>query len=131
MDGTFLRICGIGVLCAISAFALHRQSTEFSSLVRLCGGLLLVGALIIWFSDLPEQMTSLLDAEGLGEYATLMLKAVGLALLSSTCADVCRECGAPQIATGVENAGNLAILFLCLPLLRELLQDAEALLEWG
>lgn len=91
----------------------------------------MVGALVIWFSDLPDQMTSFLEAEGLGEYATLMFKAIGLAILSTTCADVCRECGASQIATGVETAGNLAILSLCLPLLRELLQDAEVLLEWG
>ena len=91
----------------------------------------MVGALVVWFSDLPIQMTSFWEAEGLGEYASLMLKAVGLAIVCSTCADVCRECGAPQIATGVESAGNLAILSLCLPLLRDLLLDAEALLEWG
>ena len=91
----------------------------------------MVGALVIWFSDLPSQITSLLAEAELLEYASLMLKAVGVAMLSSVCADVCRECGAPQIATGVESAGNLAILFLCLPILRELLQDAEALLEWG
>ena len=66
----------------------------------------------------------------LGEYASLMIKAVGIAVICATCGDVCRECGAASVASGVETAGNLAILGLCLPLLRELLDDAALLLQW-
>ena len=131
VDGTFWRVCGLGVLCAVSAFFLHRQSAQMATLVRIGGGILLVGALIVWFSGMPSELTALLESASLWEYASLMLKAVGVAVLCAVCADVCRECGAPQIATGVETAGNLAILGLCLPLLQELIADAEALLSLG
>lgn len=131
VDGTLLRVCGVGILCAVSGLLLHRQNGELSSLLRVAGGLLIMGIALVSFGTLPEEMESLLNVGNLREYATLMLKAVGIAVLCATCGEICRECGASGVAKGVELVGNLAILGLCLPLLQELIRDAAALLDWG
>ena len=131
MDGTLLRVCGIGVLCAVSGLLLHRKNGEFSSLIRVAGSLLIVGGVWMGLRELPEALSAAMREGALGEYASLMLKALGVATVCATCGDVCRECGAPSVASGVELAGNFAILGLCLPLLQELIHDAFVLLEWG
>ena len=115
----------------MSALLLQKKEGELASLVRTAGVLLVVGFLAVRLGAMPVGIASLLEEGGVGEYAAIMLKALGLALASHTCASVCRECGAASVAAGVEAAGNLGILALCLPLLEELVQNAQALLTWG
>ena len=60
-------------------------------------------------------------------YAELLLSAVGIAALTGVCAEVCRDCREPTIASYVETAGRLEILLLCIPLIREILASVAAL----
>lgn len=130
MGEELLRICGIGVLCALSALLLQKKEGELAALLRTAGILLVVGFLTVRLGALPNGLAAFLEEGDVGEYAAIMLKALGIALVSHTCASVCRECGAATVATGVEAAGNLGILLLCLPLLEELVQNAQVLLTW-
>ena len=50
-----------------------------------------------------------------------MLKALGMALVSKLCADVCRDSGETALAGGVESAGRIAILVLSLPTFAKIL----------
>ena len=124
-----LGICGIAILCAVSALLLRVKSGEFATLLRVAGILLIVGMILWMAEDVLGSFDDVLDAGALGEYALVMLKAIGIALLCSTCGNICRDCGESTIASGVEIAGNLMILSLCLPLIREILGYAAELLS--
>ena len=63
------------------------------------------------------------------EYAAIMLKGLGAAILTHICALTCRECGKPSLADTVELAGKLEIFILCLPLIKKISETAAALLE--
>lgn len=65
----------------------------------------------------------------ISEYAAVMLKGLGAALITHGCASVLRECGRPSLADCVEFAGKLEILLLCLPLISQILKTAAELLE--
>ncbi len=65
----------------------------------------------------------------LADYATIMLKGLGVAVITRICASVCRETSRGAIAEYVELAGRLEILLLCLPLMSRILGAAAELFE--
>ncbi len=65
----------------------------------------------------------------LADYAAIMLKGLGVAVITRICSSVCRESGRGGIAEYVELAGRLEILLLCLPLMSRILSAASELFE--
>ena len=61
--------------------------------------------------------------------AEFLLKALGIAVLTQCCAELCRESGESGVANGVELAGKVEILLLALPLIAEILSTARELLS--
>ena len=123
-----LKLCGIGVLCALAAVIMKQIKGEYSALVRLCGTLIIFGALALTAADIFSDVGGILLEDGLSGYARIMAKALGLALLSRICADICRDIGEGAVGSGIELGGKLAILSLCIPLIGELIGYARQLL---
>ena len=63
------------------------------------------------------------------EYLPYLLKSMGISLLSSTAADLCRDSGESAVATKLELLGKCEIIVLSIPLLKELLSLAEELMR--
>jgi len=124
-----LKICGLGVLCALVGIILRHIKGEFAPLVRVCGMVLIFGMAIIAASDIFSELEALLLGDAVSGYAVLMLKALGIALISKISADICRDSGEGAIGSGVELGGKLVILSMCIPLIKELTGYAIELLE--
>ena len=74
-------------------------------------------------------ISDILSGGSVSEYASVMLKGFGVALISHICATVCRDLGKATIADLVETAGKLEIFILCIPLISDILRTAASLLE--
>lgn len=59
-----------------------------------------------------------------GEYFPYVLKSVGIGFLSQIAADVCADAGERSAATGIQTAGKLGILTVCMPLIKRILEAA-------
>ena len=109
------RICGVALLCAVGGAVVGNAVGGARVAVRLAGITLIFGALMGMLdgaSAVLEETVMLGKAYGYGE---LMLKGLGIATLCRICADVCRDCGEPTAAAGVESAGKIGMLLLALP----------------
>ena len=131
MSGDLLRICGLAVLCLAASLLLSKMGGDFVGLVRLGGSILLFGTLIFGLGEIIEALRELFSAGGAERYADRMIRALGLALLTAICSDLCRDTGENTLASGVEMAGKLAIVWVSLPLVEEILQMASEILELG
>ena len=49
-------------------------------------------------------------------YVATMLKGLGVAFISEICAGICRDFGKNTLADGVDLAGKLEIILLCVPM---------------
>lgn len=126
-----LRICGFALLCASTGVLLARWQSEYASLVRI-GGILLLGAFLIGgMSRGVETVLSLFGADAVTPYARVMLRALGIGLLVRLCAEICGECGAGSLSMAVELTGKLFILILCIPLIQDILALADRILQMG
>ena len=119
-----LAVAGITAMAVIK-----RWNGDFLPLLRIALLLLLMGAVSTWLAPLVAYLKNLTEASGMNEHATLLFKALGIAWLTQTCADLCRESGEGGAATGVELAGRIQLLLLCLPLLDQILEITKKLLS--
>ena len=67
----------------------------------------------------------------ISDYAEVVFKGLGAALVTHICSAICRETGRSSLADGVEFAGKIEILLLSLPLVRELLSTVSELMSLG
>lgn len=129
-----LKVCGIAVLCVIALMVTTRLGNfGIGTAIRLCGGLLIFGVFVVVLKDNLEMLESVLTSSGADTSHVvrafdLMLKALGVALLSKLCADICRDCGENTLASGVEGVGRVAIFSLTLPVISEIIEYASRML---
>lgn len=126
-----LTFCMLGIVGVAAALIVKQWKSDFLPLIRI-GVVVLFGlAAIRAGAPLVTYLSSLMEQSGTEEYAGILFKALGIAILSQFCADICRECGENAAANGVEWTGKVEILLLCLPLIHEILRLAQAFFELG
>ncbi|MBQ7376292.1 MAG: hypothetical protein IJW52_05365 [Clostridia bacterium] len=120
-----MKVCGVSLLGCVCLCIFGRLASGFSALLRIGVALAVFGAVVYMLSQSIKDIFAL-GSELVGnaiasETLVLMLKALGMALVSKLCADVCRDSGETALAGGVESAGRIAILVLSLPTFAKIL----------
>ena len=123
-----LKLCGVGLLCAMVAVLLKQIKEEYAPIVRAAGVVLIFGAVALWTADMLSEIGDMSFSDGIGAYGKIMMKALCLALISKISGDICRDMGESAVGGGIELGGRLAILALCLPLIGELMGYAGELM---
>ena len=123
----WLKVCG-GALLLLLAIVLLKSAKGDALPLQWTGILGLFGATFLLLQPVFTWLLSLCEAWGMSGTATIMLKGLGIAMLTQICADLCRQTGEGGIAGGVEMVGRAELLLLCLPLMRELFDVAVELL---
>ena len=129
MYGQIFRICGVALLCAALGAVLGNALGGVRIALRLAGATLIFGVLL---GMLDSAGTMLEETVALGSvygYGELMLKGLGIAVLCRICSDICRDCGEPTAAAGVESAGKIGLLILALPAVGEVLEQVYGLID--
>ena len=117
-------LSGIAILAAILAVMLKKYNPEYSILISLGAGALLLWMILSKISPAISQIRELISAAGIsGEY--------GVILLTQLSADSCRDAGEGALAAKVELAGKLFIVILALPLFQQIAGSALSLIGGG
>lgn len=131
-----LKGVGLALVAIIALLVLREISGRFTVLVKLAAVVLLfalvVGELSVILGSLTEDIRKVISQdEFLNSSVSVMLKALGVALIGKICSDICRECGENGIAEGVEMLSGVVILSLSLPMLSKILSFASEILQRG
>lgn len=129
MTDMLVRICGIALLCVIAGMILKHMGGDMAIFARIAGCILIFAMIIPVLGELVDGVRDLIEKNGIDTYASVMLKSLGVAILSRICSDICRDCGEGSLAGGVELAGKAVILLLCIPLIGEIIGYASWILE--
>jgi stage III sporulation protein AD len=125
----WLRILGCGLLCTVAIAVLKLTGRDGGLPLQWTGIVMLSGAGIALLEPVLAFAGTLAAASGVSETAALLLRALGVTLLTQLCADLCRQSGEGALGSGVEMAGKAELMLLCLPYLQRLVDTAKELLE--
>jgi stage III sporulation protein AD len=115
------QVVAAGVLCAVLALTVKKQSPEIALIITLSASVL------IFFMTLPllaeamgimRRVGELLDNGG--RYVSLAVKVIGVAYLAELGASVCLDAGESAVAAKIELAGRVTILVLAAPVIMDL-----------
>ena len=118
-----MRLSALCLTGALLAVLLKRTNPDMALLLALavCGAVLLLLAEPL--QEIRDFFTQLSDWGGLPvELFAPLVKTVGIALVSRTGSDLCKDAGEGSLAAFVEVAGSAAAVLVALPLLRMVLQ---------
>ncbi|MBR6679902.1 MAG: stage III sporulation AC/AD family protein [Clostridia bacterium] len=133
MNEDMLKICALAFLCISVCVIIRVVSGAVATAVRMAGIILVLGGVVIMISGVVADARSIVESfsgnSQITRYWSVMLRALGIAVLCRICTDVCRDCGESAIAGGVETAGKISILALSLPMIEEIIEYARDLLS--
>ena len=116
----FLAVSAGAALLALTVRSAHREMGAVFSL--LCGAALLL-MLTDKLSGAVEAFTDMAKLAEIGtEQMQLILKALGIAMLSEFAAQACRDAGEEGIALRVEMGGKVMLMLLSLPVMEQITQ---------
>ena len=128
---TILKLCMVALLMLASTSVIKQWKADFLPLIRI-GAVVLFGTLLIASAEpLLSLLGTLSASSGASQYIEIILKGLGIVILTQISSDICRDSGENTLATNIETVGKLELLLLCIPLIEEILGVAERLLEMG
>ncbi|MCL2213536.1 MAG: stage III sporulation AC/AD family protein [Oscillospiraceae bacterium] len=131
MTINILQIIGVALTAVFFIVLIGRDKLGLAFPVSVAACLLLLGAAIMQIAPIVEYITQLGEETDHMQYIGILLRALGVALVCETTADICRDAGEEAIAGKVELFCKAQILFMCLPLLQRIFAVAGEILGMG
>lgn len=124
-----IKLCGIALIGVVCVSVLKALKNEISGYISAAAGLLLVGSSFALLYPVISYIGEISSETGFSIYIETVLKALGIAIISQTTADICRDCGENAIAGRVEFAAKASIMLLSLPVVKSLITLAFEVME--
>ncbi len=125
-----IQIVGVGIIGAVLAIVLGQYKKEYSMLLSVCSGLLILFLIIQHIEPIIDTMSAMLHTANMsGGYVDILFKSIGICFLTQMAVDVCKDAGNSAIATKIEMSGRVAILIIALPLFTSLLDLVASLIS--
>ena len=126
----FLKICALSIISVCAYLILSGLGASLSFAVKLSSTVLVGGAVVVMTEPIISQIFAIASmGEGVVRYASVAIKAVGLAIISRLCSDMCRDCGETSLASGIELAFRCEMIVLCLPFIKEIFNVALEIMD--
>ena len=120
-------VIGICLCAAALSLLLKQYRPEYSLFLSIACGI----GILLWLLDsmmpILEQVKqfSSLASFGMQQRAgSILIKSLGICLVTQAACDICRDIGENAFAARLETAGKAAMILLAGPMLTELLQQA-------
>ena len=117
---TVISMCGIGVIAAVLALTIRRESPETALMISLGAGALILLQTLRLILDGADDLSVLLQAGGINaENIVILFKALGICFLTEFACDCASEAGLPSLCGNISLSGKALVLIASLPLLRQ------------
>lgn len=124
------RLCGVAIITSGAYVFLKKEKPEYAFFAQTGGTVLLLLLLMPSIEQATMSFSALFKGAGIdGAYIKILLRSLGLAILTKLIADVCRDSGESALASKVELGGKVLILVGALPVFQAILELITGLLE--
>ena len=126
-----MNIVSIGVLAVVAvivALTLRPKNAEIALMLTVACSVLILVALLSQARQLIGTVNSIVAASQINTgYIAILLKVVGICLLTEFAVNTCRDAGSQSLAGNVSMAGKLLVTITALPLYTDILNTVIGL----
>jgi stage III sporulation protein AD len=128
MEG-FLQAIAAVLLAVILGLVLAKQSKDWAVLLTTGVSCMVLAVGAVYLQPVLDFVRELQTLSGLDpQMLTVVLKAVGIGLISEIAALICLDAGNAALGKGIQILASLTVLWLSLPLMRALLELVQKIL---
>lgn len=125
-----MQVFGIAAVCLLLAVFLKSQNKMFALLVTLGGAVLIFLISSDAAFSVFDTLADIEDSAGYtGTYITMMLKVLGISIVTQVVCDICRDNGESALASQTEIASKIMVLAMLLPLFQTVIQIVTGLVK--
>ncbi len=125
-----IKIIGIALAVLFCALIVKDKNSTVAALLSVAGGITLLTVVIGNFSNITDAVHKFTDSSSVTDtYVKLMLKALGITILTQFVADICRDNGESALASITETASKIAVVTMLLPLFQTVISIVGGLLK--
>ena len=119
----YIKICAGVIIAVILGIALSKRSADVAMVLSILVCCMILTAMAGFLEPVMDFLRELQQIAQLdGQMVEILLKAVGIGLISEIAALICADSGSGALGKGLIILASAVILFLCLPLMRSLLE---------
>ncbi|MBQ7785849.1 MAG: hypothetical protein IJ381_06855 [Clostridia bacterium] len=121
---------GFCLVAAAMIMVLRQMQPYAAGLLSIAFGVLVIGAVLPQIGSYVAAIEAFLASLDLhAQYYKVMIKSMGIVLVTQICAQICMDMEAPSVARRVELCGRIALLGIAVPVFMELTQMAVSILQ--
>lgn len=125
-----IKIAVVTLTALILVIFLKRTNKEFAFILTFAAALILFSIVISDFFDVVNRIYTISSGiENLNSYITLMVKILGITLITQFIIDLCKDSGENALATQTEIASKIIILIMVMPLFEAVMNVVAGLLK--
>ncbi len=125
-----MRLMGFCLLSGAMVMILRQMQMQTAGLLSAAFSVLVVGIVLPEIAGYAEQIRVFLSSLNLDvQYLRVMLKAMGIVLVTQLAVQICEDLEADSIARRAEFCGRIALLGIAVPILLDLTQMAVDVLQ--
>ncbi|MBQ9746461.1 MAG: hypothetical protein IJW21_06525 [Clostridia bacterium] len=124
-----IKICGVALVGLAAVSVMRGLKNDIAGFASLATGLVLLGFGAAAFYPVMQYIEKITENSSFSVYIETVVKALGIAVVTESAADICRDFGETAIAARVEFAAKAVIMLLALPVVESLLALAFGVME--
>lgn len=126
-----LKIVFIAIICIFISSLLKKYNSEFSSIVSVCGGVIIFLLSVDEITNIVNQFSEIYNFTELNfDFLSIVFKVLGVGYITEFTADIAEDFGNHVIASKVVLGGKVVICGMTLAVVKKLLSLLLSLLSW-
>jgi len=125
-----IKICGIAFCTLAFVFVARSDGQKNTVPISAVAGMIILGIVLVQLYAIIDFIVKISATTAYAPYVKVLIKTLGIALICETTSQICRDAGENSLADKVEFAGKVEIMFLCMPLIKGILEIAEEVLKF-
>ena len=123
-------IVAIGIIGAVICVVINQYKPEYTVLVSLATGMILLILAVPYLSSILDYVNEFISLGKIDvAYAKIVVKALGICVVTHLASDTCKDCGQTSIASKIELGGKVSILAISIPLFVSVLETVQKLIN--
>lgn len=128
MDIFIKAVAGV-LIATVVTLILSKQGKDYSILLVICVCCMVTAVALGYLEEIVEFLQLLQEKGNLnGDLIAILLKAVGIGILSEITCMICTDSGNAAMGKVVQFLSSAVILWLCIPLFTQLIELVESVL---
>jgi|SRR5690625_2221411 len=124
-----IQVVGIGLIATLLTLVLKEHVPVFAFFISLFAGVVIFLFLIGKIADVIDVMRNLAEQSGINMvFLKTILQIIGIAYIAEFASQIVKDAGEDALASKIELAGKILIMFMAIPIIRVIIETVIQLL---